>query len=55
MLKPLILLVTISTGALIGWYCGTAGGIIGAYFTAVFGASIGLFIGRRIQRNMGDD
>jgi len=55
MLKLLLLLTSICVGALIGWQLGRPGGLMGSYLTAVFGASIGLFIGRKIQRNLGDD
>ena len=51
MLKPMVLLLAISSGAALGWQAGAFGGLMGSYLAAVFGASVGLFIGRRIQRN----
>ena len=55
MLKPLLLMTSICVGAAIGWQCGQFGGLMGSYLLAVVGASIGLYIGRKIQRNLGDD
>jgi len=55
MLKPLVLLTTISCGSWLGWYCGSPGGLMGSYLAAVSGASIGLYIGRQVQRNMAGD
>lgn len=55
MLKPLVLFVAIGVGATLGWQCGSPGGLMGSYLAAVVGASAGLFIGRKIQRNLADD
>ncbi len=55
MLKPFVLLLAISLGATGGWQAGAAGGLMGSYLAAVAGASLGLFVGRRIQRNMDGD
>jgi len=54
-LKPLVLFIAINVGASIGWYLGKPGGLMGSYFAAVFGASLGLFFGRKIQRSLSDD
>ena len=53
MLKPLILFTSISVGAWLGWYSTLANGLMAAYLTAVCGASIGLYIGRKLQRSIG--
>lgn len=55
MLRPLILFVTVSSGGALGWWLGTPGGLMGSYLAGVVGSSIGLFIGRRIQRNLEGD
>ncbi len=55
MLKPLVLLIAISCGSALGWHCGAPGGLLGSYLAGVLGASLGLYIGRRIQRNMDGD
>ncbi|SHJ88206.1 hypothetical protein SAMN02745165_03435 [Malonomonas rubra DSM 5091] len=54
MIRPLVLLLSIGLGAWLGWICGAAGGLMVAYLSAVFGASVGLFVGRKIQRNLND-
>ena len=54
-LRPLVLLISISCGASLGWYCGEFGGILGAYLIGVLGASIGLYVGRKIQRSLDGD
>lgn len=53
MLKTLVLLAAINAGAWLGWLCGSPGGLMTAYLSGVVGASTGLFIGRRIQRQLG--
>lgn len=55
MLAPLVLLVAVGTGGLLGWHAGTPMGLMGAYLSGVLGASIGLYVGRRIQRNLDGD
>jgi len=55
MLKFFILYLCISIGSAIGWQCGSPGGLMGSYLVAVFGATLGLFIGRRLQRNLDGD
>lgn len=52
MIGKLVLLAAISTGGSIGWTLGTPGGIMGSYLIGVFGASVGLYIGRRLQKNL---
>ncbi len=54
-LRSIILMVVISIGGAIGWICGSPGGIMGAYLTGVLGASIGVYIGGKIQRNLDGD
>lgn len=54
-IRPLVLLVAVSVGGWFGWQVGQPGGIMGSYLAAVAGASIGLYIGRRIQQALGDD
>lgn len=54
-IKPLVLMITVMLGAWFGWVVGRPLGIMTAYFIAVAGASVGLFIGRRIQHQMDDD
>ncbi|MFO7767121.1 MAG: hypothetical protein R6V33_11870 [Pelovirga sp.] len=53
--KPLIVMITVVLGGWLGWGAGSPWGIMTGYFTAVAGASTGLFIGRRIQRNLDDE
>lgn len=55
MLAPLVLLIATGTGGLLGWHAGTPMGLMGAYLCGVLGSSIGLYIGRRIQRNLNSD
>lgn len=55
MLKPLLLFTSISVGGWLGWYAARATGLMAAYLTAVFGASIGLYIGRKLQRTLDRD
>ena len=55
MLKPIALLVSIIVGGTLGWHIGSPLGLIGSYMIGVVGSSIGLYIGRRIQQNLGDD
>ncbi|HEY5674916.1 MAG TPA: hypothetical protein VIR78_14505 [Malonomonas sp.] len=55
MVAPLVLIVATGTGGLLGWYAGSPMGLMGAYLLGVLGASVGLFIGRRLQRNLDGD
>ena len=55
MLKPIVLMLAISSGAGLGWQLGAPGGLMGSYLAAVCGASLGLFIGRKIQRSLSGD
>ena len=55
MLAPLVLLVATGTGGMLGWYAGMPMGLMGAYLCSVLGSSIGLYIGRRLQRNLDGD
>lgn len=55
MLKPLLLFFTIGAGAWLGWYSARANGLMAAYLSAVLGASIGLYIGRKLQRCLDRD
>lgn len=55
MLRPIVLLVAISLGGWAGWALGSPGGLMTAYLAGVAGASLGLFVGRRLQRNMDGD
>ena len=48
-------MVAVSTGGAIGWRCGSFGGIMGSYLASILGASVGLFLGRKIQRNLDGD
>jgi len=48
-------MIAVSVGGTIGWYCGSLGGIMGSYLTSILGASIGLFLGRKIQHNLDGD
>ena len=54
-IKPLLVMITVSLGGWFGWTMGRPLGIMTAYFIAVAGASVGLYIGRRIQYHMDDD
>ncbi|MDX2480896.1 MAG: hypothetical protein QNK24_11240 [Desulfuromusa sp.] len=54
-LRSIILMVTISIGGAIGWHCVSVGGIMGSYLASIVGASIGLYLGRKIQRNLDGD
>ena len=49
-LRSIVLIAAISTGGAIGWYCDSFGGIMGSYLTGILGTSIGLFLGRKVQR-----
>lgn len=53
--KPLVLMIAVMLGAWFGWLAGRPWGIMTAYFSAVAGASFGLYIGRRIQHQMDAD
>ncbi len=53
-IKPLVVLIAVMLGAWCGWMIARPLGIMTAYLCAVAGASAGLYIGRRIQRQMGD-
>ena len=55
MLGKFVLLTTISIGSSMGWWFGSGGGIMGSYLAGVLGASIGLFIGRRMQKSLDRD
>ena len=54
-LAAMVLIICIALGAFIGWQCGSFGGLMGSYLAAVVGASIGLFIGRRLQQQLDGD
>ena len=54
-LRPLILIVTVSLGGALGWLFGSPGGLMGSYLTGVLGSSIGMFVGRKIQRRLEGD
>jgi len=55
MLGKVVLLITISIGGSLGWRLGAAGGIMGSYLTGVLCASIGLYVGRRLQKKLDGD
>lgn len=55
MLKPMVLIIAISIGGMLGWHAGAFMGLMAAYLSGVLGSSIGLYLGRRIQRCMGGD
>jgi hypothetical protein len=50
-----VLMAAISIGGSIGWRLGAGGGIMGSYLTGVLCASIGFYIGRRLQKNLDGD
>lgn len=54
-LRPIVLLISVSLGSWGGWILGSAGGLLGAYFASVVGASVGLVIGRKLQSNLDGD
>ncbi|MFU8766019.1 MAG: hypothetical protein ACNA7T_15935 [Haliea sp.] len=54
-IKLLVVIIAVLVGGWLGWLAGSPWGLMTAYFAAVTGASIGLYIGRRIQRNLDDD
>jgi len=54
-IKPLVVIIAISLGGWLGWVLGRPWGIMIAYFIAVAGASVGLYVGRRIQYHLDDD
>lgn len=54
-IKPLVLMIAVMLGAWFGWLLGRPWGIMAAYFIAVAGASVGLYIGRRIHYQLDDD
>ncbi len=49
-LRTIVLLMSISMGASLGWRFCSFGGILGSYLSSVLGAAIGLVLGRKIQR-----
>ncbi len=51
-LRPIVLIITVSLGVTFGWICGSAGGVMGSYLAGVLGASVGLYAGRKIQKNL---
>ena len=55
MLKPFVLLLAISAGGMLGWQAGSPGGLVVSYLASVLGSSLGLWIGRKIQRNLDGD
>lgn len=54
MTEWLAVLVAVPLGGWCGWLLGTPWGIMDSYFSALLGASIGLYLGRRIQRTLED-
>ena len=54
MVGSFIVFIAISACSALGWQLGSPWGLMAAYLCTVFGASLGLYIGRRIQRNLGD-
>ncbi|MCK4503311.1 MAG: hypothetical protein KAU22_09760 [Desulfuromonadales bacterium] len=54
-LRAIVLLGGISLGGSGGWHYSPFDGIMGSYLTAVMGASIGLYLGRKIQRHLDGD
>lgn len=54
-LKPLILTLAVSLGAAAGWRLGSSAGLMTAYLCAVTGASLGIYLGRKIQRALDGD
>lgn len=52
MIGKIVLILAVSVGGATGWKLGAPGGIMGSYLAAVFGASVGLYIGRRLQKNL---
>ncbi len=54
-MKRMVMLIAVSCGGSIGWYCGSGWGIMSAYFASVLGSAIGLYLGRKLQRNLGWD
>lgn len=55
MIKPLVVMISVILGGWLGWGAGSPWGIMTGYFAAVAGASLGLFIGRRMQHNLDDE
>ena len=53
--RPLVLMIATSLGGWLGWVLGRPWGIMTAYFVAVAGVSVGLYVGRRIQHQLDDD
>jgi len=49
MIRRAVLFICISLGSSLGWYLGSPGGLMGSYLVGVIGASVGLFIGRKLQ------
>jgi hypothetical protein len=54
-LRSIVLLISVSLGSWAGWLIGSFGGLFSAYFISVVGATIGLVIGRKLQRNLDGD
>jgi hypothetical protein len=54
-IAAMVLMICVALGGSIGWQCGSFGGLIGSYLAAVVGASIGLFVGRRLQQWLDGD
>lgn len=54
-LRPIVLIISVLLGSWAGWKLGSFGGLLGAYLASVVGASAGLVIGRKLQRNLDGD
>ncbi|GAB4337415.1 MAG: hypothetical protein Kow0089_08630 [Desulfobulbaceae bacterium] len=52
-MKKLVLLVTISLGGWIGWMLGDRYGLMTAYWIGFAGSLLGVWVGCRINRNLG--
>lgn len=51
----LTVMLAVALGGWCGWQLGSIGGLMGSYFSAVVGSSVGLYLGRRIQRALDGD
>jgi len=55
MIGTLVVFAAISVGGMIGWFLGSPGGTMGSYFAGVCGASLGLYLGRKLQKRLPED
>jgi hypothetical protein len=51
MIKMFVVMICINLGGTAGWWLGSRIGVMSGFFLALFGASLGLYLGRQYCRN----